>query len=562
MAGDRTLKLSILADTKNLVDGLKKGEQSTATFGEKIAAAGKKAALALAAAGAAAVAFAAKAVLVGEQADTANKRIEQINKSMGLFGDSTSQVTGRLIEYAEATARATGVDTNAIKATQAKLLTFKELAATANQVGGEFDRATKAAIDLAAAGFGSAEQNAVQLGKALNDPIKGLTSLSRSGVTFTETEKERIKTLVESNKVGEAQKLILEAIETQVGGTAEATANASDKIRVGFTQVQEKIGIALLPAFEKLTNFILQKLFPAFEQKVLPVFQRINDFLQNKLVPLFERYVVPVIGAVKDAFDRVGQAIENNRGNFESVVTLFKTIVDFAQKYLIPILKTQLKAAIEGIGLAFKVILNIAGPVIGAVSNLITGIINLIDKAIKRINDLIAAYNRISFLPDIPLIGGGGDGGGGGGGKSTTRTITKSVSKTTCPSGKANYQQTVLNGRVINEIFVGCVIGSGTTTTTDEITGTTITTTDTTTTKTTVPKIATTPKIVTPSGNAIPANFDVAAVRRGEMEQPPIVINVNAPSAIDETGFTRAVQLAIQNTQQRGTGGGGFAQIL
>lgn len=144
----------------------------------------------MAAAGAAAVAFAAKAVLVGEQADTANKRIEQINKSMGLFGDSTSQVTGRLIEYAEATARATGVDTNAIKATQAKLLTFKELAATANQVGGEFDRATKAAIDLAAAGFGSAEQNAVQLGKALNDPIKGLTSLSRSGVTFTETEKE------------------------------------------------------------------------------------------------------------------------------------------------------------------------------------------------------------------------------------------------------------------------------------------------------------------------------------------------------------------------------------
>ena len=560
MAGDRTLKLSILADTKNLVDGLKKGEQSSDSFGAKIADISKKAALALAAAGAAAVAFAAKAVLIGEQADTANRRIGQINESMGLFGESTAQVTGRLIEYAEATARATGVDTNSIKATQAKLLTFKELAATANQLGGEFDRATKAAIDLAAAGFGSAEQNAVQLGKALNDPIKGLTSLSRSGVTFTETEKERIKVLVESNKVGEAQKLILEAIETQVGGTAEATANASDKIRVGFTQVQEKIGIALLPAFEKLTNFILQKLFPAFEQKVLPVFQRINDFLQNKLVPLFERYVVPVIGAVKDAFDRVGQAIENNRGNFESVVTLFKTIVDFAQKYLIPILKTQLKAAIEGIGLAFQVILNIAGPVIGAVSNLITGIINLIDKAIKRINDLIAAYNRISFLPDIPLIGGGGDGGGGGG-KSTTRTITKSVSKTTCPSGKANYQQTVLDGRVINEIFVGCVIGSGTTTTTDEITGTTITTTDGTTTKTTVPKIATTPKIVTPSGNAIPSNFDVAAARRGEMEQPPIVINVNAPSVIDETGFTRAVQLAIQNTQQRGTGGGGFALI-
>jgi hypothetical protein len=50
--------------------------------------------------------------------------------------------------------------------------------------------------------------------------LKELQLLSRSGVTFTETEKERIKALVESNRVSEAQVLILEAIETQVGGTA------------------------------------------------------------------------------------------------------------------------------------------------------------------------------------------------------------------------------------------------------------------------------------------------------------------------------------------------------
>jgi hypothetical protein len=95
---------------------------------------------------------------------------------------------------------------NSIKATQAKLLTFKELAATANEIGGNFERTTKAAIDLGAAGFGTAELNAVALGKALNDPIKGISALSRNGITFTESEKDRIKVLVESNKVGEAQK--------------------------------------------------------------------------------------------------------------------------------------------------------------------------------------------------------------------------------------------------------------------------------------------------------------------------------------------------------------------
>jgi hypothetical protein len=286
MAGkSRTLKLNILGDTSDLVKSLGVAQKETSSASDKMKKGFKIAAAAVAAAGAAVVAFGAKAIMAGEAASTANARIEQINKSMGLFGNSVGEVNNRLIKYAEKTARATGLDTNSIKATQAKLLTFKELAQSADEVNGAFDRATKAAIDLAAAGFGSAETNAAQLGKALQDPIKGLAALSRSGVTFTEVEKERIKTLVESNKVGEAQTLVLEAIEKQVGGTAEATANATDKIRVGFTQVQERIGLALLPAFEKLTQFILEKVFPTFEEKVLPIFQKINDFLQEIFVP-------------------------------------------------------------------------------------------------------------------------------------------------------------------------------------------------------------------------------------------------------------------------------------
>ena len=253
MATPRTLKLSILADVAGLSKGLNQGTNEVQSFGSKMGAFGKKAAAAFAVAGIAAAAFAVKfakdAIVAGEAAATANARIEQINKSMGLFGESTAEVSASLIDYAEKTARATGVDTNSIKATQAKLLTFKELAATANEIGGNFERTTKAAIDLGAAGFGTAELNAVALGKALNDPIKGISALTRNGITFTESEKERIKVLVESNKVGEAQNMILEAIETQVGGTAEATANATDKMRVGFTQVSEKVGLALLPVF-------------------------------------------------------------------------------------------------------------------------------------------------------------------------------------------------------------------------------------------------------------------------------------------------------------------------
>jgi hypothetical protein len=226
MAASRTLKLSLLADVAGLSKGLTQGSNEVQGFGGKVADFGKKAAVAFAAAAVAATAFAVKfgkdAIVAGEAAATANARIEQINKSMGLFGESTAQVSESLIKYAEQTARLTGVDTNSIKATQAKLLTFKELAATAGELGGNFERTTKAAIDLGAAGFGTAEMNAVALGKALNDPIKGISALTRNGITFTESEKERIKVLVESNKVGEAQNMILQAIETQVGGNGRS----------------------------------------------------------------------------------------------------------------------------------------------------------------------------------------------------------------------------------------------------------------------------------------------------------------------------------------------------
>lgn len=193
--------------------------------------------------------FAAGTLKAAEAAATSEARIKQIATSMGLFGDQTDVVTKRLVKLADATARNTGVDQNAIKATQAKLLTFAELAKSATVVGGAFDRATAAAVDLAAAGFGSVEQNAIQLGKALQDPTKGITALARSGVTFTDSQKQMIRSMVEANDVLGAQNLVLAAIEQQVGGTAEATANDTDKMRVAFTQLKEQIGAELVPMF-------------------------------------------------------------------------------------------------------------------------------------------------------------------------------------------------------------------------------------------------------------------------------------------------------------------------
>jgi phage-related protein len=437
MATPRTLKLSLLADVAGLSKGLNQGSNEVQSFGSKVGAFGKKAALAFAAAGIAAAAFAVKfakdAIVAGEAAATANARIEQINKSMGLFGESTNEVNKALIDYAEKTARATGVDTNSIKATQAKLLTFKELAATANEIGGNFERTTKAAIDLGAAGFGTAELNAVALGKALNDPIKGISALSRNGITFTESEKDRIKVLVESNKVGEAQNMILKAIETQVGGTAEATANATDKMRVGFTQITETVGVALLPVFEKLTNFVIDQIFPAFDkigaqfagitsqlgENLLPVLDNLVTFFQDYLIPVFKAYwefisktlipgivnfFEPALAGISKAFGSVSKSLQNNKEKLKPLFDLFQEFFEFASKYLAPFLGTVL-------GKAFQVL----GSVISGIITIFANLVNIISSAINGIKTLISLVSNInlgSIASKLNPFGGGRASGG------------------------------------------------------------------------------------------------------------------------------------------------------
>jgi hypothetical protein len=240
------------------IDKAMKEFKSLEGAGKKAQFAIKKAAVPAALALTALAGAAAKSLSAGEAVNSANARILQINTSMGLFGSETKQVTNRLIKLAEATARQIGVDNISIKATQAKLLTFGKLAKTAGKVGSAFDRATAAALDLAAAGFGTAESNAVQLGKALENPIKGLASLAKSGVTFTDVEKEKIKTLVESGKLLEAQEMVLKAIETQVKGTAKATADDSKKMKEAFAQLTQSIGMTLLPVLTAITPVLIK----------------------------------------------------------------------------------------------------------------------------------------------------------------------------------------------------------------------------------------------------------------------------------------------------------------
>jgi outer membrane murein-binding lipoprotein Lpp len=337
---------------------LDKAQKDINSFGDKagkafngLASAGRKLALGIGAIGVGAVALGKDLIAAGEAAATSNARIDQIAESMGVFGEESAVATQRIKDLANEIARKTGVDQNQIKQAQATLLTFGEIAETAGDLGSTFDRATEAAIDLAAAGFGTAESNAVQLGKALNDPVAGLSALSRSGITFTQQQKDLIASLVDSGQMLGAQTVILRAIEEQVGGTAEATANASDKMSVAFSQLQEKLGQKLLPVFERVTNWVIETLVPALENAynvAVPRFQAAWESVSNALGPIISRLrqeLTPII-------ERIVTFLKENT----AVVKTFLTVLAGAAALA---MIAALAAAIAG--LANPVVLTIAG---------------------------------------------------------------------------------------------------------------------------------------------------------------------------------------------------------
>jgi hypothetical protein len=260
---------------------------------------------------------------------------------------------------------------------------------------------------MAAAGFGDAASNAVQLGKALNDPVKGITALSRSGITFTAQQKKLIESLVATGRAGEAQNLILEAIETQVGGTAEATANASDQMKVAFSILQERIGTKLLPVFNKLSQFVINKLIPGIE-KFVAVFEK--DGLKGvmdaatKFIPTIIAKLKVLGGAfvawIKDAYPPALKALLN----------MIYDLGQWLQKTGLPALAKALekgaKALWEWIEKAAPPALKRLGELIGDLANwlLDEGLPMMVDKLIE-LGDALVEWIKPQIVPALKALG-------------------------------------------------------------------------------------------------------------------------------------------------------------
>jgi len=209
--------------------------------------------------------------MIGEatEAQRANRLVAAAIKSTG----GAARVTNKHVASLTAEiGKQVGVDDDVVKAGSAMLLTFRNVRNEAGKGNDIFDRANRALVDMTAALHGgdvsaeSLRRQSIQLGKALNDPVKGITALSRVGVTFTDQQKKQITTLAESGHRLEAQKIILRELGKEFGGAAAAAATPMQRLQVGFKEFEENLGTALLPILRTFVNLALKFLVPALNQ--------------------------------------------------------------------------------------------------------------------------------------------------------------------------------------------------------------------------------------------------------------------------------------------------------
>ena len=174
-----------------------------------------------------AIAFGLKASLdAAGEAETSYRRLEAVLQATG---DASGLTARDLAGFAEEVEGSTMASAEAVMDAASVLATFRSIA------GETFTRTLRLAQDLAAVFGQDLRSSAVQLGKALEDPVEGLNALRRVGISFTQSQREVIANLVETGRTAEAQKVILDALERQVGGagTAEASGLSGATNRLG-----------------------------------------------------------------------------------------------------------------------------------------------------------------------------------------------------------------------------------------------------------------------------------------------------------------------------------------
>jgi hypothetical protein len=184
-------------------------------------------------------------VNAAREQERAERKLQAVIKSTGGIAGLTAAEIKR---YSGELQRLTNFDDSITTNAAAVLATFTRVR------GSVFTEALSRAQDLATVFDTDLKSAILQVGKALNDPISGMTALRRSGVSFTEEQREQVKLLQQQGDLLGAQRIILDELQTEFGGAAQAMADPLIQAENLIGDIKEVLGFALLPAVNEIAR--------------------------------------------------------------------------------------------------------------------------------------------------------------------------------------------------------------------------------------------------------------------------------------------------------------------
>ena len=307
MAGNRTLKLSILADVDDLKKKLGQGETEVSSFGDKLGEFGKKAAAAFAVAAAAAAAYAGKLLVDGVKAAIEDEKAQaKLATTLQNVTGATDKQIASVEEQIKQLSLANGIADDELRPSFERLVRATEDVTKAQNL-------QKLALDVAAGSGKSLESVSAALAKAYDGNTSALTRL---GVGLSTAE-------LKSMTFDEVTKKLSDTFGGQATTQADTFQGRLQRLQVAFDEAKESIGARLLPI---LTN----------------------------LVTYFTDNVGPIVDTVKEKIKPLTTAIENNKEEF-------KALWNFVKDFLVPFMNAGLKLAFTGLVSSVTTLVNIVG---------------------------------------------------------------------------------------------------------------------------------------------------------------------------------------------------------
>lgn len=260
-----------------------------------------------------------------EELEAVTLRTSAVIKSTGGVAGVTAAQVRTLAESMEDLST---FDDKAIQNTENLLLTFTSITKEG------FKPALQAVLDMNAA-LGGGDEGlqgvAIQVGKALQDPIRGLTALRRVGVAFSDAQQDQIKNLVKEGRLFEAQKIILAELNKEFGGQAGAfgKGRAADVRRLAdaVEDFQRRLAEGLAPAVDAARKGLTQLLKdPAVLQAVGDLGKGIASLFSPANIKSGLDAVRGVISTIRDFAPVIKDAAQVTGGILRTAVDLFKSL--------------------------------------------------------------------------------------------------------------------------------------------------------------------------------------------------------------------------------------------